>query len=48
MKSFMVGLFIGTGIGIGMLVCPQVRHFVDKIENKIMKKKKKRDEETEE
>ena len=48
MKSFAIGLLIGSGIGIGMLVCPQVRDFMDKVENKITKKKQKEQQKAEE
>lgn len=48
MKCFMTGLLIGTSAGIAMLICPQVRHFVDKMENKIENKKKKSKENAEE
>ena len=48
MKCFMAGLLVGMGAGIAMLVCPQVRHFVDKMEDKIENKKKKAKEKAEE
>ena len=41
MNKFAIGLLVGSGIGIGMLICPQVRDFMDKMENKMNKKKKK-------
>ena len=48
MNSFMTGLLIGTSIGFSVLVCPQVRDFMDKIENKIAKRKEKHQEKAEE
>lgn len=44
MKEGLIGFIIGAGIGIGMLCCPNVRNFMDKmtskVENKIEKMKK--------
>ena len=48
MNSFMAGLLIGSSIGVCMLICPQVRDFMDKVESKIAKRKKKEQEKAEE
>lgn len=48
MNSFLAGVLLGTGVGVGMLVCPQIRHFVDKVENKIKSKKKMAQEKADE
>ncbi len=48
MNKFLAGFLVGAGAGLGVLFCPQVRHFMDKMENKIMKKKKKLEEKAEE
>lgn len=48
MNSCFSGFMIGLGVGVGMLLCPKIRDYVDKISNKIQKKIKKLQEKTEE
>ena len=48
MKEIMLSFLLGATVGIGMLLCPQVRHFVDKTSKKIEKKIQKLKEKTEE
>lgn len=48
MNTFFAGFMLGAGLGIGMLLCPQIRGFVEKTNNKIQKKIKKLQEKTEE
>lgn len=45
MKECIIGFMLGAGIGLGMLCCPKVREYMDKmtdkVEHKIEKMKKK-------
>ncbi len=38
MKEGIVAFMLGAGIGIGMLCCPKVRQFMDKMQNKVENK----------
>ena len=41
MKEEFFSFMFGASIGIGMLLCPQIRHFVDKTSEKLAKKMEK-------
>lgn len=41
MKEIILSFMLGTSVGVGMLLCPQIRHFVDKTSQKLSKKLQK-------
>lgn len=47
MKELVLSFMLGSAVGIGLLLCPNVRHFVDKMENKIQNKLQKSKEASE-
>ena len=41
MKEIILSFMIGASVGVSMLLCPKVRHFVDKTSSKLSKKLQK-------